>query len=62
MEWINALTARIPFITAANSRIEAFQRFAGLEQDFEPIETALSEFVLQVDSYIEMQSDISRGK
>jgi hypothetical protein len=48
--------------TKAGTHIEAFERFAVLERDLEPIETAAVDLVVEIDNYIDMQLDIMRGK
>jgi hypothetical protein len=49
-------------LRAAETSIEAFERFAVLERDLEPIETAVEDLVIEIDNYIDMQVDIMRGK
>lgn len=62
LQWIHDLGQAIPSIRSAASRLEAFERFAALESDFEPIETAVDEVVIEIDSYIDLQVDIMLGK
>jgi hypothetical protein len=60
--WIREREQLISMVRAAETRIEAFERFAVLERDLEPIETAVEDLVIEIDNYIDMQVDIMRGK
>jgi hypothetical protein len=60
--WIREREQFISTVREAGTRIEAFERFAVLERDLEPIETAVEDLVVEIDNYIDMQVDIMRGK
>jgi hypothetical protein len=60
--WIREREQLISTVRKAGTRIEAFERFAVLERNLEPIETAVEDLVVEIDNYIDMQVDIMRGK
>lgn len=62
LAWFKVREEQVALIRSAKSRLEAFEQFAAIERDLEPTETAVSEVVTQIDSYIDMQVDIARGK
>jgi uncharacterized protein YecT (DUF1311 family) len=62
LAWFKVREEQVALIRSAKSRLEAFEQFAAIERDIEPTETAVSEVVSQIDSYIDMQVDIMRGK
>jgi hypothetical protein len=56
------LEARVPEVSGAPTRIDAFDRFGSIEKELEPIEDCVSELGLAIDKAIQMEIDIARGK
>lgn len=56
------LESRLPEVSRAPTRVDAFDRFASIERGLEPIEDCVSELELAIDSAIQMEIDIARGK
>jgi len=56
------LEARVPELSSAKTRIDAFERFAAIERELEPIEDCVSELGMAIDAAIQMEIDIARGK
>jgi hypothetical protein len=62
LAWFKVREEQVALIRSAKTRLDAFEQFADIERDLEPTETAVSEVVSQIGSYIDMQVDIARGK
>ncbi|MGA9060424.1 MAG: hypothetical protein WB341_02040 [Terracidiphilus sp.] len=59
---IQELETQVPLVRSAADRLTAFSSFSATERKLEPIEECVNEMVLAIDSAIELQSEIARGK
>jgi hypothetical protein len=49
-------------LNAVEDKLEMFDRFATIEDEFEPLEMMIDDYVSDIDRYIQSQIDIARGK
>jgi len=49
-------------LNAVKDKLEMFDRFATIEDEFEPLETMIDDYVSDIDRYIQSQIDVARGK
>ena len=59
---IELLRERLPEIRKASDRLDAFNTFSQLETGFEPIESCVQALAAKVDSAIEFEAEMLRGK
>jgi hypothetical protein len=62
---LNSLTqwrAAVAGLNPIEDKIEIFDRFATIEDEFEPLESAIEEIASALDAAIELESDLRRGK
>jgi hypothetical protein len=62
MRSIQELEARLPQVRSAPSRLDAFDRFAIIESELEPVEGCVYEIAGQIDEAIQLAIDAARGK
>jgi hypothetical protein len=62
IEWIQKRAASIPKVRAASSRLESFERFASIEELFEPLEECVNNLAREIDQGIQIAIDLARGK
>jgi hypothetical protein len=49
-------------LNAVEDKLEMFDRFATIEDEFEPLETMIDDYVSDIDRYVQSQIDVARGK
>ena len=49
-------------LNAVEDKLEMFDRFATIEDEFEPLEAKIDDYVSDIDRYLQSQIDIARGK
>jgi hypothetical protein len=49
-------------LSAITDKLEMFDRFATIEDEFEPLEKMIDEVVGEIDAHIQLEMDIARGK
>lgn len=59
---IQELEGRLPQVRGAPGRLDAFDRFAAVERQLEPVEECVYEIVRRIDEAIQLAIDIARGK
>ena len=62
LAWIEGLAKQVGEIRTGATRVDVFRRFAEIERQLEPIESALNDFTGALDAHIQLQIDIARGK
>lgn len=61
-EYLNNLPKEISRLSDCPDKLEAFSLFSLFEADFENVENSVQALTEEVDSYIQLQIDIARGK
>lgn len=54
--------AAIELLNATNDKLEMFDRFATIEDEFEPLERIIDDVVSAIDAQIQTEIDLARGK
>jgi hypothetical protein len=49
-------------LSTITDKLEMFDQFATIEDEFEPLEEMIDETVGEIDAYIQLEVDIARGK
>ena len=49
-------------LNVVEDKLEMFDRFATIEDEFEPLEAMIDDYVSDIDRYIQSQIDVARGK
>lgn len=62
MESVHRLQNSVAGIKGATDRVDAFHKFSELEKEFEPAELCVNQLAEDIESSIEFQLDLQRGK